>query len=131
MSFEGTAQTKGQAVDPDAPFGMDYEFRVERVIEGEVRPSEQVRFVPGAGSMCGSGPRLVRGGRYRINASVSALPSGRRLLNVNWCSGSAELLAAPPEGGSKANRWVLTAVAALAIATTGALLSRRRHPPSA
>ena len=128
VSFDGTAQTKGRPVDPKAPFGIDYEFRVERVIEGDVQPSEQVRFVPGGGSMCGSGPRLLRGGRYRINASVSALPSGRRLLNVNLCSGSAELLAAPPEGSSEANWWPLAAAAALATATAGVLLTRRRQP---
>jgi len=130
VSFEGTAQTNGKPVAADAPFGFDYDFRVERVLEGEVRPSERVRAVPGAGSMCGIGPRLLRGARYRINASVSTLPTGQRVLNVNFCSGSAHLLAAPPER-SPETRWPLVgAGAALATATAGVVVSRRRHRPS-
>lgn len=123
-------QTDGDPVDRDAPFGMDYEFRVERVIEGDVRPSERVRVVSGADSMCGIGPGLLRRGRYRINAFVSALPSGQRLLNANFCGGSVQLLAAPPEDQGSPNRWPLLGAGAVAAgAAAGLILSRRRHRP--
>lgn len=130
VSFEGTALNDGEAVEADAPFGENYEFRVERVIEGDVRPSERVRVVAGAGSMCGIGPGLLRRGRYRINASVSAPPGGGRVLNVNLCSGSAELLAAPAEDEtSETDRWPVVVATALAAATAGIILRRRRHLP--
>jgi hypothetical protein len=130
VSFEGTALTQEKAVE--AGFGTDYDFRVERVIEGDVRPTERVRVISGSGSTCGIGPDLLRRGRYRINASPSQLPSGRRLLNVNFCSGNAQLLAAPPgDRSSQTNRWLLVGAAALATGTAGAVLSRRRHRPPA
>lgn len=131
VSFEGTAQTGGKAADAEGPFGTDYEFHVERVISGDVQPSERVRVVTGAGSTCGIGSSLVRRGRYQINASVSSLPGGQRLLNVNLCSGSAELLAAPPvDQGPEAKRWPLVGVGAVAAGAAGLVLSRRRRRPS-
>jgi hypothetical protein len=130
LSFDGTALTEEKAVEDG--FGMDYEFRVERVIEGDVRPSERVRVLSGSGSTCGIGAPLLRRGRYRINASLSELASGRRLLNVNFCSGSAQLLAAPPEDTRfKAKRWPLVGAAALAAGALGLILSRRRSRPPA
>jgi hypothetical protein len=94
ISFEGTAETES----PEGGISeRDYEFEVENVISGEVRSAETVRvFIsrPG-GSSCGSSPRLVPKGRYRVAAYVSAL-EGKRLLFVGGCGGSAELIAAPP-----------------------------------
>jgi len=103
VSFEGTAESEspqGEIAETESLssgiFERDYQFKVERVISGDVQGSETVRVFTSFGSSCGIGQRLLPKGRYRISASVSALPEGNRLLFVTLCGGSAELLAPPP-----------------------------------
>lgn len=157
VAFEGTAETEspsGEIAETESLssgiFERDHEFKVDKVISGDVQESETVRVFTSYGASCGIGQRLLAKGRYRISASISALPEGNRLLFVTSCGGSAELLA-PPSGFTTSStervvvpstealparshqkgepsRWPIV-VGVLAVAGIGALFLRHRGRP--
>jgi LPXTG-motif cell wall-anchored protein len=145
LSFEGTAETES------SPGGMaerDYEFKVEKVLSGNVQSEETVRVLTSEGASCGISQQLLTKARYRMSAYISAMPEGKRLLFVTLCGGSAELLAPPPalptastdqnvaspstraspsttEGRNEPSRWLMLGGGSVLAAIAGLVLRRR------
>jgi hypothetical protein len=78
VAFEGTV---GAESGLNGLSGRDYDFRVDKAVNGDVRNPETVRVVTSdSRSSCAVGPRLIVGGPYRVSAYVSTAPNGSRLL---------------------------------------------------
>jgi hypothetical protein len=138
VAFEGMVRVESGL---NGLSGRDYDFRVDKVVAGDVRSPETVRVVTSdSRSSCAVGPRLIVGGHYRVSAYVSTAPDGPRLLYVTDCGGNAELLAAPASSGpaptstgdsdggaSDSIAPLLAAAAGVAGLSAGAILWRRRR----